>query len=310
MNIGLIDADRTKFPNLALMKISTYHKKHNDKCEMYKHFTEYDRIYVSRVFDDCYSSYIDPVFTGKPEVIHGGTGYSLDNKLPDEIEHMYPDYSLYGINDTAYGYLSRGCPRACPFCIVSKKEGRKSIKVADLKEFWSGQKNIVLLDPNILACRDYPDLLEQLANSGSYVDFTQGIDSRLLTRENIEMLNKIKIQYIHFAWDLPSMEESVLRGLKLYSEYGKITNYKFRTVYILTNYNTEHDYDLYRVNTLKELGYYPYIMIYNKPSAPRLTRLLQGYCNNRYVYTTCKKFDDFLKSQHYVKGDKQYRKLW
>lgn len=293
------------------MKISAYHKtKKTDNVEMYKHFTKYDKIYISKVFDDVYSKYIDPKFFGNPEIIRGGTGYGMDNILPDEIEHMYPDYSLYGITDKAYGYLTRGCPRGCPFCIVAKKEGRKSVKVADLKEFWNGQKEIVLLDPNVLACRDYPDLLRQLIESDSWVDFTQGIDARLLTKDNIELLNRIKIKELHFAWDLPSNEEFVLRGLKLYADYGKITNYKFRTVYILTNYNTDHEYDLYRVNTLKELGYYPYIMIYNKPSAPRLTRLLQGYCNNRYIYTTCKEFDDFLKSQHYVKGDKEYRKLW
>ena len=277
---------------------------------MYKHFTEYDRVYVSRVFDNLYSTYIDPVFTGKPEVIHGGTGYGLDNKLPDEIEHMYPDYSLYGITDSAYGYLTRGCPRGCPFCIVEKKEGRKSVKVADLKEFWRGQKKIILLDPNILACRDYPDLLEQLANSGSYVDFTQGIDSRLLTRENIEMLNKIKIQYIHFAWDLPSMEETVLRGLKLYSEYGKIQDFRNRTVYILTNYNTDHEYDMYRVNTLKKLGFYPFIMIYNKPTAPKITRVLSRWCNNRWIYMSCKTFEEYMKFEHIVFETKEYRKLW
>lgn len=279
---------------------------------MYKHFTEYDRIYVSRVFDDCYSSYIDPVFTGKPEVIHGGSGYSLDNKLPDEIEHIYPDYSLYGINDTAYGYLTRGCPRACPFCIVAKKEGRKSIKVADLKEFWNKQLNIVLLDPNLLACKDYPELLNQLAESGSHVDFTQGIDVRLLNSDNIEMLNRIKISNIHFAWDLPQMEDLILRGLKLYSKFGKIKDYRLKSVYVLTNYNTTHDYDMYRVNILKELGYYPYIMVYDKQNAPKITRKLQRYVNNRWIYNTCSSFDEYLRQNDWSNmiDNVNYRKLW
>ena len=294
------------------MKISAYHKKHNDKCEMYKHFTEYDRIYVSRVFDDCYSSYIDPVFTGKPEVIHGGTGYSLDSKLPDEIEHMYPDYSLYGINDTAYGYLSRGCPRACPFCIVSKKEGRKSVKVADLKEFWSGQKNIVLLDPNILACKDYPDLLNQLAQTDSWINLTQGLDARLLNRDNIELLNRLKIDLIHFAWDLPENENIVINGLKLYDKYGCIQNKRHRIVYVLVNYNTEHDYDLYRVVTLKKIGFYPYIMIYNKYTAPKITRKLQRYVNNRWFFNIFNDFNDYLRynNSSNMIDNVNYRKLW
>ena len=113
----------------------------------------YDRVYMSKVFDTTYSpDVLEPV--NAKEVVKGGTGYSLSSKLPECIEHVYPDYSLYPAltKNTAYGYLTRGCPRACNFCIVSQKEGRKSRRVADLKEFWRGQKNIKLLDPNLLAC--------------------------------------------------------------------------------------------------------------------------------------------------------------
>ena len=146
MKIGLIDVDSHNFPNLALMKISAYHKALGDEVEWWWGWGQYDRVYMSKVFDDTYSpNHPEPVNT--KEIIKGGTGYGLDNKLPDAIEHMYPDYSLYPelTKDTAYGFLSRGCPRGCPFCIVKDKEGRKSYKVADLSEWWSdsecSQKN-------------------------------------------------------------------------------------------------------------------------------------------------------------------------
>ena len=171
MNIGLIDVDGHHYPNLALMKLSAWHKANGDSVEWWWGFGKYDRVYMSKVFDDTYSPDIpDPV--NALEVIRGGTGYGFDNYLPDEIEHIYPDYSIYPelTKDTAFGFLSRGCPRACPFCIVSSKEGRKSIKVSDLSEWWSGQKNIVLMDPNTLACPDHMDLLRQLADSKSWVD--------------------------------------------------------------------------------------------------------------------------------------------
>lgn len=137
MNIGLIDVDSHNFPNLCLMKISAYHKSKGDQVEWWNGLKHYDLVYQSKVFDETYSEDNEFVVMAD-EVIKGGTGYGLDNKLPEEVEHQYPDYSLYGIEDTAYGFLTRGCPRSCPFCIVSSKEGRKSIQVADLDEFYRG----------------------------------------------------------------------------------------------------------------------------------------------------------------------------
>ena len=117
------------------------------------------------------------------QLIRGGTGYHIslkdgieewtgfDSVLPEEIEHTYPDYGLYRIRDKAYGFLSRGCPRGCFFCHVKTKEGTKAHKVADLDEFWHGQKEIEICDPNILACLDVNDLLQQLADSKAKVEF-------------------------------------------------------------------------------------------------------------------------------------------
>ena len=165
MEIGLIDVDSHNYPNLALMKISAWHKAQGDSVEWWNGLKHYDRVYQAKVFDEAYSADNDFVIQAD-EIIKGGTGYGLDDTLPDEVEHIYPDYGLYGIKNTAYGFLTRGCPRHCPFCIVGEKEGLISHKVADLSEFWRGQRYIEVLDPNLLACADRAALLDQLAQSG------------------------------------------------------------------------------------------------------------------------------------------------
>lgn len=138
--IGLVDVDSHNFPNLALMKLSAYHKAKGDTVVLNPSSTDhYDIIYKARVFDDTYTQ-DNKLEYDADKIIQGGTGYDLTSKLPDEVEHIFPDYSLYNITDTAYGYLSRGCPRGCPFCIVKHKEGQQSYKVANLSEFWNGQK--------------------------------------------------------------------------------------------------------------------------------------------------------------------------
>lgn len=284
MKIGLIDVDSHNFPNLALMKISAYHKSKGDDVEWWNGFFHYDIVYMSKVFDDTYSQ--DMTFCiDADKVIKGGTGYGLDNKLPDEVEHIMPDYGLYSISKTAYGFLTRGCPRSCSFCIVSQKEGRSSMRVADLSEFWSGQKNIELLDPNILACKEHEILLEQLADSKAFVNFNQGLDARLLTRENIDLISYIKVKEIHFAWDFMKQEKQVINGLKLWGEYYKRKLHgHLGMVYVLTNYDTTHEEDVYRVEMLRSLDFDPYIMIYNKPTAPKETRWLQRYVNNKILF--------------------------
>lgn len=295
MKIGLIDVDGHNFPNLALMKISAWHKSQGDTVEWCLPLDHYDIVYQSKVFDETYSPDIE--WTPQADkVIKGGTGYGLNNKLPDEIEHIYPDYSIYPelTKDTAYGFLTRGCPRGCKFCIVASKEGRRSIKVADLSEFWSGQKKIVLLDPNILACREHPDLLQQLIDSKAWVDINQGLDIRLTNEQNIELLNRIKIKEIHFAWD--NAEDD----LKPYfAQYKALAKHKphghYGTVYCLTNFGSTMEENLYRIYTLRDLDYDPYVMVYDKPNAPKEIKDLQRWCNNKFIFRSCERFEDYKK---------------
>lgn len=295
MKIGLIDVDGHNFPNLALMKISAWHKKNGDSVEWWWGFSHYDRVYMSKVFDETYTPDI-PEPLNADEIFKGGTGYGLDNNLPYEMEHIYPDYSLYPklTNDTAYGFLTRGCPRACHFCVVAKKEGRRAVKVADLSEWWRGQKHIKLLDPNLLACKDHINLLTQLEQSGAYVDFTQGLDCRLLTVENIAAINRVKLKEIHFAWDYMKESKAVLRGLRLYAELAKRRPHgQFATVYCLVNYDTTMDENLHRIYTLRDMGYDPYVMVFDKPNAPKEIKRMQRWCNNRVIFKSCQNFEEY-----------------
>lgn len=279
MKIGLVDVDGHNFPNLALMKLSAYHKNKGDSVEWAGSLERYDCVYLAKVFDftkDDLQAY------QTENLIQGGTGYNLTSKLPYEIEHSYPDYSLYGIEDTAYGFLTRGCPRQCPFCIVAKKEGIVSHKVADLNEFWRGQKKIKLLDPNLLACVERKQLLKQLADSRALIDFTQGLDARLLDDVLVAAINECRYKYLHFAWD--NINDQVTPAkLAAYADKWKIRT-KDCIVYVLTNYNSTHEQDLERIYKLRDMGYTPYVMIFDKYNSPQQTRYLQRWCSNKIIF--------------------------
>ena len=295
--------DSHNFPSLPLMKLSAYHKAMGDEVEMYMPINQYDLVYASKVF-----SFTDDIDTNSviqaDEVRRGGTGYCINVKngrevfdnsknssLPREIEHIYPDYALYPQYKYAVGFLTRGCPRNCGFCVVGEKEGLCSKQAADLDEFWRGQKEIKLLDPNILACKDYESLLKQLAESKTRVDFTQGLDIRLTNPDNIELLNKIKVTTLRFAWDNP--KQDLTKYFRRFSEHTKIKSDRNKVVYVLTNYNSTLEEDLYRIYKLRELGYSPYVMIYQKENAPREIRRLQRWVNCRWIFHTVNKFEDY-----------------
>ena len=292
MRIGLCDIDSHNWPNLCLMKLSAYHKARGDHVEWWRPDGYYDRVYKSRVFTDTYSKDLTTV-TNAAEVVCGGTGYGPSPNLPDEVEHIYPDYGIYPqFSGIAYGFLSRGCPRNCGFCLVSDKEGRRSIQVADLAEFWNGQKEVKLLDANLLACPDHEKLILQLAESRAYVDFSQGLDIRLITPDNVALLNRVRTKTVHFAWDNPDMD--LTPYFRRFLELTAIKNVRKRKVYVLTNYGSTHEQDLYRVETLRHMGYDPYVMVYDRPSAPPITRQLQRWVNNKRIFHTVPSFADYI----------------
>ena len=303
MKVGLIDVDGHNFPNLPLMKLSAHHKRKGDAVEWYNPLLAwkypYDKVYMSKVFTFT-PDYLHPV--NASEIIRGGTGYYYPDggqPLPPEIEHVYPDYSLYPerTKDTAYGFLSRGCPRGCGFCIVGKKEGRRSQKVADLSEFWHGQKNIVLLDPNTIACPDWKDILQQLIDSKSWVDFSQGVDIRLMTEEKAEMIKRIKVKNIHFAWDRYEDKNKIIPKFRMFKELTGWDKRKM-TVYVLVNYDTTIEQDLERIYTIRDMGYWPYVMIYDKEHTKSndTVRKIQRWVNMRAIFTTVERFEDYMNT--------------
>ena len=296
------------------MKLSAWHRQQGDSVEWYEPLFHgmgepFDRVYMSKVFSFT-PDY--PYSINAKEVIKGGSGYcislegdreifdkSKDVELPPEIETIYPDYSIYydkipKVRNTAYGFLTRGCPRGCSFCHVREKEGTCSYKASDLDTFWRGQKNIVLLDPNITACKDWKELSVQLEDSGAWVDFSQGCDIRIMTEEKAEYIKRMKIKQVHFAWDRYEDKESIIPKLKMFSELTG-WGYQKMTVYMLCNFDTEFEQDLERVYILREMGYNPYVMIYNKDSIQQGHRLrhLQRWVNNRIIFRSCNKFEDY-----------------
>lgn len=313
MRIGLIDVDGHNYPNLPLMKISAFHKMRGDSVEWYQPLISghMDKVYMSKVFSFTpdYEYYVDA-----DEVIKGGTGYAIslingkeiydkskDKPLADEIEHIYPDYSLYPeFKDTAYGFLTRGCPRGCDFCHVAPKEGRCSHKVADLSEFWRGQKKIVLCDPNILACKDCKELLKQLIQSKARVNFNQGLDIRMMTKQKAELLSQIKIDGLHFAWDRYEDKDVIIPKFKEFRAVSKINPHDL-CVYVLVGDHERQvrDEDLYRIDWLKNNGYAPYVMVYDKDSLPKGHELkkLQRYVNMRAIFWSVPTFKDYQNKQ-------------
>lgn len=310
MKIGLIDIDGHHFPNIPLMKLSAWHKKNGDSVEWYNPMfcEKMDIVYMSKIFSFT-DDYPFPVYADK--IVKSGSGYAIkvvdgkeiydksaDVNLPYEIEHIFPDYSLYPdlTKDTAYGFLTRGCPRNCEFCHVGIKEGKCSVKVADLSEFWNGQKNIVLCEPNLIACKDWKNLLQQLIDSRAYIDINQGIDIRLMTEEKAEIISRLKIKNIHFAWDRYAEKDVILPKLQMFKS---ITNWNFRkmTVFVLVNFDTTFEQDLERVYTLRDMGFNPYIMVYNKFGTERKSNIqkLQRWVNNRMIFRSVPTFNEYLK---------------
>ena len=315
MRIGLIDVDGHRYPNLPLMKLSAWHKAKGDTVEWYEPLFHtigepFDLVYMSKVFSFT-PDY--PYGINCKKLVRGGSGYAIeltdgkefyhkekDTDLPYEIEHIYPDYSMYPehTKDTAFGFLTRGCPRACHLCHVSSKEGRLSRKVADLSEFWRGQKHIEILDPNTLACKEWEPCLQQLIDSKSRINFNQGLDIRATNDHKNEMLSQIKIDEIHFAWDRYEDKEIICPKFDAFRKISKVHPHDLQ-VYVITGDRDRRirDEDLYRIYWLRDHGYAPYVTIYDKANLPRNHELikLQRWVNNRWVFWKVPTFEEYKK---------------
>lgn len=261
MKIALHDADAdhlkklNKYPNLALMKISAWHKQHGDLVEWWNPLDEYDRVYSSKVFDFTYENPYLPENT-----IKGGTGYGdLSKTLPDDVDAMFPDYSIYPECNYAIGFLTRGCPNNCPWCYVPKKEGQLKLyrKWQDIVR--RDTNKLVLMDNNILASEYGVDQLRGLIDSNYQIDLNQGMDARLVTPDIANILSRLKwIKYIRFSCDQKQQIKPVCSAIELLQDRGVKPHKIF--IYVLVRKDVEDA--AYRVECLKK---YRNINLYGMP---------------------------------------------
>ena len=285
MNIGLLSVDNhSNFPNLALMKLSAYHKKQGDSVEFANAmFQNYDKVYKSKVF----TFTPDDKEIYNCEVIKAGTGYrDYTTVLPDNIEHICPDYDLYN-SDTAYGFLTRGCPNSCSWCIVPHKEGKIKPN-ADIEEFLSNKKQAILLDNNVLASTHGLEQIEKIIRLGIRVDFNQGLDVRLAFNDKyiLDLLAKVKwIRQIRFACDTQSQLEPIIRTTEELNRRG-IKPYR---IFVYTLIKDTND-ALIRLNKLKEIGVTPFAQPYrdfdNKITPSIEQKKIARWCNHKAIFNT------------------------
>lgn len=254
MNIGLIDVDGHNFPNLALMKLSAWHKLRGDTVSWYTGIEHYDKVYLSKVFtftpDDGRVIQAD-------EVVRGGTGYNIASKLPMEVDRIItPDYSLYPMHKFSIQFFSRGCIRNCPFCIVRRKEGK--IASAFPMELNPEGKHVEVLDNNFFANPEWREAVSFLNNTKQPINL-HGVDVRIMDEEQANALNSMRLKgsSIHIAWDNP--KDDILPNLK--AMVKQVKRYKI-ACYVLIGYWSTPEEDYYRVRKLAELGIDPFVQPY------------------------------------------------
>ena len=292
MDVCLIDVD-SKIPNLALMRASTWHKERGDNVKLgYNPLLDNpDLCYASKIFDFT----PEPTYMPDCETLKGGSGYDLTARMPfDDYDRIMPDYSLYPSFTYAIGRFTLGCPNRCPWCVVPKMDGNDVRHVADLADFWDGQKIVRLLDDNIMAdadefCRD----CEQLHDANVHVIW-EALDIRLVTDETAAALATVKqSKSIHFAWDGHGQDNSIVQGIETLKRHG-IKPWRLM-FYVLVGFNTSREYDMHRIMTLHKLGANPFVMPFDK-SEPYQKHLAR-WCNNKFIFkkTTFDKYEPWVR---------------
>lgn len=293
MRIGLIQIDG-KLPNLALMKISAWHKENGDEV-IFPY--SYDDLFIGQV-DKVYAAVI--FSENRKQAEHyaklgaevGGTGWDLIKKLPPHIYNMKPDYALYGI-DYGMGFTSRGCIRKCKFCVVPEKEGLIHHVNMPIDLLNPLSDRLSLLDNNAMASSRWEEVAQQIIDMRIKVNFTQGNDIRLMTKRNAELLGSMRHEKrLHFAYDNLDSTYEVMKGIELLGNAG-IKPYRL-TFFVLTNFNSNFNDDMQRVENLINIGANPYVMIYNKADAPKQIRHLQRWCNSVPPIRKVCEFKDYI----------------
>lgn len=288
MLIGLIDVDNTGFPNLALMKIAKYFKNEGDYVEWWTPFDRYDAIYMSKVFS--FSSDSEYCFEDTDVVFKGGSGYgNYYINLPYHIDRLQPDYSIYPYIDknTAYGFLTRGCPNQCSWCIVPAKEG-KIRPYMDVEEIAEGRKRLILMDNNILAAGDYGrEQLVKIIEKGYRIDFNQAMDARLVDDELAALLARIKwIRLIRFGCDSNLQIDYCLYAMKMIRKHGYKGQFMLYTM--LHGDITECYERLMRFRSMEGVTVMaqPYLdKIGTRP--PQWQKDMARWANRRWIYKSC-----------------------
>jgi hypothetical protein len=286
--IGLIDVDGKNFPNLALMKIAAYYKKIGYHVEWYSIFSNYEIVFLSKIFT--FTQDYQYIITNAEKVEKGGTGYNFSKKLPSEIDLMQPDYSIYSNivdNKTAYGFLTRGCIRNCKWCIVPKKEGIL-VPYMDIEEIAIENRNkIILMDNNILASDYGINQIEKIIKLKLHVDFNQDLDCRLVNNEVAKMLVNVKwIKYIRFACDTSAQLPYLFRACDLLKKNG-YNGSVFMNVLLSNDFNE----CLYRISKIKEYKTLrlepfaqPYIDFSGIKKIPQWQKDLARYVNRKEIF--------------------------
>ena len=294
MNVALLAVD-SNYPNLALMKISAYHKSQGDTVEWYNPFDTYDRLYMAKVFSFT-PDYAYVIANVHGEVVRGGTGYDIRSSLPGYMDRLQPDYSLYPAVDsrTSYGFLTRGCPNRCRWCVVPQKEGgiRPYMDVDDIT-LHGERPYAVLMDNNVLACDYGLSQLEKIAERGYHVDFNQGLDARLVTPDVARLLARVKwIKRIRFGCDTTAQIVECERAIQLVRQAGYKGEFflyciliDFAESYHRLNYWRKYKYVLPHAQPYRDL---------NNPHQriPQWQKDMAHWADRKELYRSCN-FKDF-----------------